>query len=61
MSETTEVIQGDFHKMPFEDNSFDAVFSVEATCHAGKVCASSITYLLPCLCFTAKLRPFLPL
>jgi Methyltransferase domain len=38
LGEFTEVVQGDFHKMPFEDASFDAVFSVEATCHAGKAC-----------------------
>jgi Methyltransferase domain len=38
MSDITEVVQGDFCKMPFGDNSFDAVFSVEATCHAGEVC-----------------------
>lgn len=37
MSEVTEVFQGDFHKMPFADNSFDAIFSVEATCHASSV------------------------
>lgn len=27
-------MHGDFLKMPFEDNSFDAVYSIEATCHA---------------------------
>jgi 24-methylenesterol C-methyltransferase len=37
MADVTEVFAGDFHKMPFEDNSFDAVFSVEATCHASDV------------------------
>merc|ERR1711966_221969 len=29
-----QVIQGDFMKLPFEDNSFDAVYAIEATCHA---------------------------
>ncbi|KAJ8614479.1 hypothetical protein CTAYLR_000863 [Chrysophaeum taylorii] len=28
------VVQGDFMKLPFEDNSFDAVYGIEATCHA---------------------------
>mmetsp|Transcript_33954 Transcript_33954/g.44802 ORF Transcript_33954/g.44802 Transcript_33954/m.44802 type:complete len:423 (-) Transcript_33954:442-1710(-) len=27
-------VQGDFMKMPFEDNSFDGVYAIEATCHA---------------------------
>ncbi|KAK6928763.1 Sterol methyltransferase C-terminal, partial [Dillenia turbinata] len=27
-------LSGDFMKMPFPDNSFDAVFAIEATCHA---------------------------
>jgi hypothetical protein len=54
MSENTEVIQGDFHNMPFPDNSFDAVFSVEATCHASEVSILPLSkYLLVCcsLCF----------
>lgn len=29
-----QVIQGDFMKLPFEDNSFDGVYAIEATCHA---------------------------
>ena len=28
------VCQGDFMNLPFEDNSFDAVYAIEATCHA---------------------------
>ncbi|KAJ2774711.1 Delta(24)-sterol C-methyltransferase [Coemansia nantahalensis] len=27
-------VKGDFMNMPFEDNSFDAVYAIEATCHA---------------------------
>lgn len=27
-------MQGDFMKLPFKDNSFDAVYAIEATCHA---------------------------
>eukprot|EP00237_Pycnococcus_provasolii_P009973 CAMPEP_0198708028 /NCGR_PEP_ID=MMETSP1471-20131121/811_1 /TAXON_ID=41880 /ORGANISM="Pycnococcus provasolii, Strain RCC733" /LENGTH=375 /DNA_ID=CAMNT_0044467209 /DNA_START=38 /DNA_END=1165 /DNA_ORIENTATION=- len=29
-----EVVQGNFLEMPFEDNSFDGCYAVEATCHA---------------------------
>ncbi|KAJ1927709.1 Delta(24)-sterol C-methyltransferase [Tieghemiomyces parasiticus] len=29
-----EFVKGDFMKMPFPDNSFDAVYAIEATCHA---------------------------
>lgn len=28
------MLQGDFMKMPFPDNSYDAVYAIEATCHA---------------------------
>lgn len=27
-------MQADFMKMPFPENSFDAVYAIEATCHA---------------------------
>ena len=27
-------MQADFMKMPFSDNTFDAVYAIEATCHA---------------------------
>ena len=27
-------IQGDFMKLPFDDNTFDGVYAIEATCHA---------------------------
>ncbi|CAN0383097.1 unnamed protein product, partial [Hapterophycus canaliculatus] len=35
----TSLQQGDFMKLPFEDNSFDAVYAIEATCHAPQRCA----------------------
>lgn len=42
-------MQGDFMKMPFPDNSFDAVYAIEATCHApDPVCIS-----LPCSIMTS--------
>ncbi|GJP48145.1 hypothetical protein CLOM_g7422 [Closterium sp. NIES-68] len=31
------VVQGNFLQLPFEDNSFDAAYSIEATCHAPKL------------------------
>ncbi|KAI8076343.1 S-adenosyl-L-methionine-dependent methyltransferase [Halteromyces radiatus] len=30
----TNFIKGNFMEMPFEDNSYDAVYAIEATCHA---------------------------
>ena len=30
-------MQADFMKMPFPDNNFDAVYAIEATCHAPDV------------------------
>ncbi|XP_047328892.1 24-methylenesterol C-methyltransferase 2-like [Impatiens glandulifera] len=29
-----EVVRGNFLEMPFDDNSFDGAYSIEATCHA---------------------------
>ncbi|WZN61304.1 cycloartenol-C-24-methyltransferase [Chloropicon roscoffensis] len=29
-----DFVRGDFMKMPFEDNTFDAAYAIEATCHA---------------------------
>jgi len=34
MDETCIFVKADFMKMPFPDNSFDAVYSIEATCHS---------------------------
>merc|ERR1719160_2143098 len=33
-NDMVRLVQGDFMKLPFEDNSFDAVFAIESTCHA---------------------------
>jgi sterol 24-C-methyltransferase len=30
-------MQADFMKMPFSDSTFDAIFAIEATCHAPDV------------------------
>lgn len=32
-----KVVPGNFLEMPFEDNSFDGAYSIEATCHAPKL------------------------
>ncbi|PIN09489.1 SAM-dependent methyltransferase [Handroanthus impetiginosus] len=32
-----EVVCGNFLQMPFDDNSFDGAYSIEATCHAPKL------------------------
>jgi sterol 24-C-methyltransferase len=34
LQEYCNYVKGDFMKLPFEDNTFDAVYAIEATCHA---------------------------
>ncbi|KAF7138512.1 hypothetical protein RHSIM_Rhsim07G0057400 [Rhododendron simsii] len=34
LDKTCDFVKADFMKMPFPDNSFDAVYAIEATCHA---------------------------
>jgi sterol 24-C-methyltransferase len=34
LSDKVTFVKGDFMKMPFPDNTFDRVYSIEATCHA---------------------------
>ncbi|XP_023914352.1 cycloartenol-C-24-methyltransferase [Quercus suber] len=34
LEQTCNFVKADFMKMPFPDNSFDAVYAIEATCHA---------------------------
>ncbi|KAG7945722.1 hypothetical protein I3843_14G004100 [Carya illinoinensis] len=34
VEKTCDFVKADFMKMPFPDNSFDAVYGIEATCHA---------------------------
>ncbi|KAK8936793.1 Cycloartenol-C-24-methyltransferase 1 [Platanthera zijinensis] len=49
-------IKGDFMKMPFPDNSFDAIYAIEATCHAPDAhgCYKEIYRVLkPGQCFAA--------
>ena len=33
-SDMVKLVQADFMKLPFPDNSFDGVFAIESTCHA---------------------------
>ncbi|KAM7268363.1 hypothetical protein ACFE04_010529 [Oxalis oulophora] len=34
VDKTCDFVKADFMKMPFSDNKFDAVYAIEATCHA---------------------------
>jgi sterol 24-C-methyltransferase len=34
LSSSVTFVKGDFMKMPFADNTFDRIYSIEATCHA---------------------------
>lgn len=34
LSDLCSFVKGDFNNMPFEDNTFDAAYAMEATCHA---------------------------
>ncbi|CAI9764978.1 unnamed protein product [Fraxinus pennsylvanica] len=34
VDKTCDFVKADFMKMPFPDNSFDAIYAIEATCHA---------------------------
>jgi hypothetical protein len=42
----SSVVRGDFTNMPFDSNSFDGAYAIEATCHAPKVstCHSTHSY-----------------
>ncbi|ORX89104.1 hypothetical protein K493DRAFT_234688 [Basidiobolus meristosporus CBS 931.73] len=37
LQDLTDYVKGDFLNIPLNDNSFDAVYSIEATCHARKL------------------------
>lgn len=34
INDLSQFVKADFMSMPFEDNSFDAVYQIDATCHA---------------------------
>jgi sterol 24-C-methyltransferase len=34
INDLSQFVKADFMNMPFEDNSFDAVYQIDATCHA---------------------------
>ncbi|XP_038977761.1 cycloartenol-C-24-methyltransferase 1-like [Phoenix dactylifera] len=56
LSESCNMVEGDFMKMPFPDNTFDAIYAIEATCHAPDVlgCYKEIYRALkPGQCFAA--------
>ncbi|XP_015582645.1 cycloartenol-C-24-methyltransferase [Ricinus communis] len=56
VEKTCNFVKTDFMKMPFSDNTFDAIFAIEATCHAPDVrdCYKEIFRVLkPGQCFAA--------
>ncbi|XP_061954822.1 cycloartenol-C-24-methyltransferase-like isoform X1 [Populus nigra] len=56
VGKTCNYVKADFMKMPFSDNTFDAIFAIEATCHAPDVrdCYKEIYRVLkPGQCFAA--------
>ncbi|PRQ44704.1 putative sterol 24-C-methyltransferase [Rosa chinensis] len=56
VDETCNFVKADFMNMPFPDNTFDAIFAIEATCHAPNVfdCYKEIYRVLkPGQCFAA--------
>ncbi|CAI9764977.1 unnamed protein product [Fraxinus pennsylvanica] len=57
VDETCDFVKADFMKMPFPDNSFDAVYAIAATCHAPDAveCYKEIYRVLkPGQCFAAN-------
>ncbi|CAA2958172.1 cycloartenol-C-24-methyltransferase [Olea europaea subsp. europaea] len=56
VDKTCGFVKADFMKMPFPDNSFDAIYAIEATCHAPDAvgCYKEIYRVLkPGQCFAA--------
>ncbi|XP_059598050.1 cycloartenol-C-24-methyltransferase isoform X1 [Vitis vinifera] len=56
VDKTCDFVKADFMKMPFSDNTFDAVYAIEATCHAPDAlgCYKEIYRVLkPGQCFAA--------
>ncbi|KAL0464450.1 UNVERIFIED_CONTAM: Cycloartenol-C-24-methyltransferase [Sesamum latifolium] len=56
LDQTCDFVKADFMKMPFPENSFDAVYAIEATCHAPDAvgCYKEIYRVLkPGQCFAA--------
>lgn len=52
------MVQADFMKLPFPENSFDAVYAIEATCHAPDAVSQFFfptllvsSILSPCFCW----------
>ncbi|KAG5539088.1 hypothetical protein RHGRI_019592 [Rhododendron griersonianum] len=56
LDKACDFVKADFMKMPFPDNGFDAVYALEATCHAADVVGSYkeiYRVLKPGQCFAA--------
>ncbi|KDO83344.1 hypothetical protein CISIN_1g0425442mg, partial [Citrus sinensis] len=54
VDKTCNFVKADFMKMPFPDNSFDAVYAIEATCHAPDAAEIEIGDGLPDIRSTRK-------
>ncbi|GMY18904.1 WAT1-related protein At5g64700-like [Fagus crenata] len=56
VDETCNYVKADFMKMPFSDNTFDAIFAIEAACHAPDVgvVISALLYYLQTWCISTK-------
>ncbi|KAJ4711594.1 Methyltransferase [Melia azedarach] len=54
VDKTCNFVKADFMKMPFPDNSFDAVYAIEATCHAPDAAEIEIGDGLPDIRFTKQ-------
>ncbi|ERN00848.1 hypothetical protein AMTR_s00103p00092610 [Amborella trichopoda] len=47
LDETCDFVKADFMKMPFPDDNFDAIYAIEATCHAADVvCAHQTVFVV---------------
>ncbi|EHA8588509.1 putative Cycloartenol-C-24-methyltransferase 1 [Cocos nucifera] len=56
LSESCKLVKGNFMNMPFPDDTFDAIYAIEATCHASDpvACYKEICRVLkPGQCFAA--------
>jgi hypothetical protein len=50
-----KAIEGNFLDMPFESDSFDGAYAIEATCHSAKVSAIP-PRLLPVPCLASMIK-----
>ena len=68
LTETCGFVKADFMKMPFEDAAYDAVYEIDATCHApdqvsvrrarARACVCACVCTCACLCVFVWLGVF---